>query len=251
MSINRNSFLEAFAQSSPALNLIFLNHTGAPAKLLANISAIEMLADKKSTQAFLDYAKTHPLTKGLTVTPHYRKTNVLVEFWDGSELNFRLMRNMVRKTLLCLQVDEIKKYASINEYGMFVPSIEHQFEYMILKSQFGKDNLPDRYVNFFATYDSATRAVIFKYLQTRFDLVFNTLEDLYSPKPNMLLTIMIGLRSERGNTLIRMFIRSVAITFHKFFGWLTHKEFHIAASPQHAPEFPTKEKKRSAGQALL
>ncbi|MDQ3050878.1 MAG: hypothetical protein M3Q95_08345 [Bacteroidota bacterium] len=251
MSINRNSFLEAFARSSPSLNLIFMNHAGAPATLLANISAIEILVDKKSTEAFIAYCKTHPLTKELTVSPQYRKTNILVEFLDGSELNFRLITNMVRKTMLCLKVNEIRKAANVNEFGMLVPSIEHHFEYMILKNQFGKDNLPDRYKNFFGTYDPASRAVIFKYLQSRFNLVFNTLEDLYTPKPNMLLTIMIGLRSERENTLIRMFFRSIEITFHKFFGWLTNKPIHIVATPQHAPEFPNKEKTQSAGQAML
>ena len=46
MNINRNSFLESFALTSPALKLIFMNHLGVPSKLLTDISTIELLADK-------------------------------------------------------------------------------------------------------------------------------------------------------------------------------------------------------------
>jgi hypothetical protein len=251
MNIDRNSFLETFAVNTPALNLVCMNHLEAPAKLLTDTSAIELLADKTASENFIRYCQSHPLVKDIVVIPQYRKKNILIEFQDGSEMNFRLISNIVHKTLLCLDVAAIRKSAYINEYGLLVPSREHHFEYIILKCQFGKDPLSERFKNFFGNFDFSSRAVIFKYMQTRFNLIFNTLEDLYTPKPNMLLAIMIGLRAEPENLLIKMFLRSLEQIFFNLFGWITKKPVLIKASPLYAPELPSPKKKKSAGQTIL
>jgi hypothetical protein len=250
MSLNRNTFIEAFAQSSPALNVIFLNHLGAPSKLLADVSTIEMLSDKNATTGFIEYCKSHPLVKDLIVSHNYRRTNILVEFLDGSEMNFCLLSNLVRKALLCLDTAAIRKSAHVNEFGMLVPGREYHFEYMTLRCQFDKDPLSDRYRNYFAGFDLSSRAVIFKYMQTRFNLIFNTLDDLYEPSPKMLLSMMIGLRAEKGNTLFKMFLRAIEFGVFNLLGWYTKKPFQIAVSDKHSPPLPAKEKKRSAGAVL-
>jgi len=250
MSINRNSFIEAFAPSTPGLNLIFLNHLGAPTKLLTDVPTIEMLSDKHAKIAFIEYCKSHPLVKDLVLSPQYRKTNILVQFLDGSEMNFSLITKMVRKTMLCLNIPAIRKSAFINEFGMLVPKKEYHFEYMVLKCQFSKDPLSDRYKNYFAGFEFNERAEIFKYMQTRFNLIFNTLEDLYKPKANMLLAIMIGLRGEKKNSLFQMFLRSFEVAYFRLFGSLIKREVYIKVTPKYNPELNSAENKRSAGHAM-
>src|SRR4030095_2630784 len=191
MNINRTDFLEAFARSTPSLNLICLNHSGSPTRLLTDISSITLLADKQGYKDFIEYCKKHQLVKEIIIYPHFRRSTAIVSFRDGSELNFTLLRQMVRKTFNCINVDEVRQKAFINEFGMLVPAPENHFEFMILNCQFSKYILADRYRNYFATFDFNTRALIFKYIQSRFSLVFNTLEDLYEPKPNILLSIVI------------------------------------------------------------
>jgi hypothetical protein len=88
-------------------------------------------------------------------------------------------------------------------------------------------------------------------MQTRFNLIFNTLEDLYTPKPNILLAIMIGLRAEPENLLFKMFFRSMEQIFFNLFGWITKKPVLINVSPLYAPELPSPKKKKSAGQTIL
>lgn len=251
MTIDRTTFLELLAQRSQALDLIFLNHIGPPSKLLSDISTIDLLSDKKSKNAFIEYCHSHPLVKGLVVSPQFKKTNILVEFQDGSELSFRLISNIVQKTLLCLDVKEIRKSAFVNEFGMLIPSKEYHFEYLILQSLFSKDPISERYKNYFSGFESSARAVIFKYIQIRYNLIFNTLEDLYAPKPNMTLAIIIGLRAEPENTLLKMFLRSIEQLFFNLFRRLFKKDVFIPSSPVHASGNLSSGKKRSAGQALL
>ncbi len=236
MSINRNSFIESFAQNSPSLNLIFLNHVGAPSKLLSDISTIELLADKDAINGFIKFCKAHSLVKQLVVTSHYRYKNILVEFLDGSELHFCLIINMIRKSFLCLKVNAIRKTATINTFGMLVPELKYHLEYMALKTQFNKDPLSDRYKNYFAGFDFNERAVVFKYIQTRYNLIFNTLEDLYNPKPKLFLAILIGLRSEKENTLFKMFVRGVEIALYRMLGYISKRETQILTSPSQYPK---------------
>ena len=251
MDLDRNVFLEDFAHNSAALNLIFLNHLGAPGKLLAQASTIELLADKFSTTAFIDYCRKHKLVKELVITQLYRTKNIVVKFKDESEIYFSLVSNMVRKTFLCLDVKAIRKSAFINEYGMLVPEKQYHFEYMALKCQFNKDPLPERYSNYFAGLDINSRTIIFKYIQTRYNLIFNKLEDLYNPKPNTLLTILIGLRAEKSNTLFRMFLRSIELVGYKGFGRFTKRGIHVSPSPVHELQLPASGKKKPAGHAIF
>jgi hypothetical protein len=250
MNIHRNSFFENFAPATPSLQLIFLNHLGAPAKLLNDISTIDLLAEKKSKAAFINYCKSHPLVKGMIITNQFRVTNILVEFLDGSEIRFSLLDNMVRRALLCLNPKAIQKESTTNDFGMLVPCKEHHFEYMTLKCQFNKDPLSERYNTFFATYEFHSRAAIFKFMQKRYNLIYNTLEDLYKPKPNYLLSIMIGLRGDKENTLFRMFIRTIGLALFNLFGFYTKRAIHIKPTPVKSSQ-PTSPKKSSAGQAIL
>jgi len=224
---------------------------GPPSKLLNDISSIDLLSDKKSKKDFINYCHAHPLVKGLTISPLFRKTNILVEFQDGSEMSFSLISNLVQKALLCLDVKGIRKSAFVNEFGMLIPAKEFHFEYLILKSLISKDPISERYRNYFSGYESTSRTVIFKYIQTRYNLVFNTLEDLYAPKPNMALAIIIGLRAEPENTLLKMFIRSIELIIFNLLRRLSKKEEFIPSSPVHASGNQSSGKKRSAGQAML
>ena len=251
MSINRNDFLESFARSTSSLNLICLNHSGIPTRLLTDITSISLLADKKAVDDFINYCKDHPLVKEIIIYPHYRRATAIVSFNDGSELNFTLLRQMIRKTLVCLDLKEVRSKAFVNEFGMLAPAHEHHYEFMILNCQFSKYVLADRYRNYFATFDLSTRATIFKYIQSRYSMVFNTLEDLYEPKPNTLLTIMIGLRATSKNTLLRMFLRSIEQLLFNIFGMITKRPSRISAESRRHPEAPSTTKKRTAGQAIL
>jgi len=250
MNINRTDFLEAFARSTPALNLICLNHSGSPTKLLTDISSITLLVDKRGYADFVDYCKKNPLVREIVIHPHYRRATAIISFRDGSELNFTLLRHMVRKTINCLDIEDIRQNAFTNEFGMLVPAAEHHYEFMILNCQFSKYVLADRYRNYFAGFDFNTRATIFKYIQTRFNLIFNTLEDLYEPKPNMLLSIVIGLRADRKNSLLRMFLRSIEQLLFNIFGLITKRTIRIESKRRNSPEHSSSNQQRAAGQSL-
>ncbi len=223
MPFYRTEFIHSFARATPSLNLIFLNHSGGPDKLLTDISTIDLLADKNSRSAFITYCETHPLVKRLREYPEYRRSKFVVELNDGSEMNFTLVMSMIRKTLLCLNVNEIHRDATTDNYGMLCASHKHHFDYLILKYQFATLPVPDRYQNHFKNFDFVNRAVIFKYMQERYDLIFNTLEDLYPPVRKTVFTLMVGLRSESKNTLVRMFFRSMAFALFKIFSFITSR----------------------------
>ena len=223
MPFDRSEFIHSFSGATPSLNLVFLNHSGGPDKLLTDISSIDLLADKNSRAAFITYCETHPLVKRVREYPEYLRSKFVVELNDGSEMNFTLVRAMIRKTLLCLKVNEIRRDAAIDNYGMLCASNKHHFDYLTLKYQFAMQPIPDRYRNHFKNFDFVQRGDIFKYMQNRYDLIYNTLEDLYTPTRKTVLTLMVGLRSEPKNTLIRMFFRSAAIGLFAVFSFLTRR----------------------------
>jgi len=251
MNTNRNGFLESFAQSTPLLRVIFLNHSGAPEKLLSDFSTIDLLADKKSTAEFITYCESHPLVTELRILPQYRKTEITVEFQDRSELRFILVRSMVRKALTCLPLQEIRKEAFVNEYNMLVATHHHHFEYLMLNCQFAGMPFVDRYRNYFSTFDFEKRTQVFRYIQPRYDFVINNLDELYQPKSGTLLNIMVGLRKEKSNTLFRMLLRLIEYGFFNLFGFITKQVFHVKPSGGKSIHTPGQSSNKTAGQVVL
>lgn len=251
MNTNRNGFLESFAQSTPLLQVIFLNHSGAPGKLLNDISTIDLLSDKKSTAEFITYCESHPLVKELRILPQYRKTEITVEFQDRSELRFILVRSMVRKALSCLPLQDIRKQSFVNEYNMLVAAHHHHFEYLMLNCQFASMPFADRYRNYFSTFDFEKRTQVFRYIQPRYDFVINNLDELYQPKSGTVLKIMVGLRKEKSNTLFRMLMRLIEYAFFNMFGFITKKIRHVKPSGGKSIHTPGQSRNKTAGQVVL
>ncbi|MBL0340760.1 MAG: hypothetical protein IPP71_07490 [Bacteroidetes bacterium] len=251
MTSHRINFLEAFAKSTPALNLIFLNHSGAPSKLLNDITSIDLLADKKATSDFVAFCETHPLVIEIHIHPMFGKTEVVVELVDRSEIKFHLIRSMVRKALYCLPVSSIRKDAFVNEFHMLVASHAHHFEYLFLNCQFAGMPLPDRYKNYYSGFDFASRTSIFRYIQPRYDLVINNLDDLYQPKAGIVLSIMVALRKEKENSLFKMMLRTLEYGFFNLFGFITKKVSHLHPSKSGSTEISGQRNNRTAGQVVL
>jgi hypothetical protein len=251
MNTHRNGFLESFAQSSALLKLIFLNHSGAPSKLLSDISSIDLLADKKSTSDFISYCESHPLVNEIRIVPQYKKTEIILEFKDNSELRFCLIRKMIRKALSCLTIEKIRKEGYVNEFNMLVASHHHHYEYILLVCQFAGMPFPDRYRNYFSAFNFENRTQIFRYIQPRYDLVINNLEELYQPKSNTVLHIMVGLRKEKYNSLFRMFLRLIEYGLFNLTSFLLKKTIHVSPSGGQSSVVPNQNRNKTAGQAIL
>jgi hypothetical protein len=209
MPLYRKPFLESLSTESKSLQIVFINHCGSPDSLLVDLISIDLLASRNATEKFKNFCLAHPLVKEITLTPQYRRTSILVTYVDGSQLNFRLLRNMTHKSLKCLPFNEILAGARTNEHNMLVPSHAHHFEYIFLKYQFQGTEFPDKFKKYFSSLDKSSRQEIFGYIQPRFNLVFNTIEDLYKPKGSVQLKVLIGLRRFPFNSLFRMFFRGM------------------------------------------
>ena len=150
----------------------------------------------------------------------------------------KMIRNMVKKSLICLPVSDIISKSLLNDYGMLVPSHYHHYEYILLKYQFVGLEFPDRYQKYFSAMDFKTRTEIFRYIQPKYNLVLNIIEDLYKPKATTRLKLMIGLRKLRGNSLVKMFFRAFEFMILTILRWIYRGE-HILNPDQINPHKKT------------
>ncbi len=204
---HRNLFLDSFIKSSSDLEVIFLNHSGSPEKLLTDIQSIDLLAEKEYSVRTIDHIKTHPLVAKVRVVPQYRYSDVWVEFKDHTALRFRLIRTLIRRGLRFLTPAEIRATKTINNFGMPIPSEGIHFEYLILTAQFNKIHLADRYRNHFNSLEFKNRSEIFGHIHQRLSLVIHKLDDLYEYSSSMLFRITVALRKRKGNSLLRLVFR--------------------------------------------
>ncbi|MFZ9942006.1 MAG: hypothetical protein ACO3O0_00200 [Bacteroidia bacterium] len=209
--LQRNELIDLIVSNSKRIQCIILNPCGAPSKLQVDLSTIDLLVDKKGEEDFLVFCRSNKNVKEVLVYPRFGRKKVSVKMTDGSEVSLKLIRQMVRKTLCTLPVDQIFDSCEENMFGMLVPSVEHQFEYIMMKSHFSKSEFPDKYQKYFSSMDPAVRSKVFRYLQLKYNFVFNVIEDLYRPKNSVMLKITTGLRALPENSLGRIFFRSLKL----------------------------------------
>ncbi|MFM7901436.1 MAG: hypothetical protein ACKPAD_05560, partial [Bacteroidota bacterium] len=171
------------------------------------------MVDAEGEVDFLEFCRSNKFVKEIVIDRRFKRKKVSVKMLDGSEVSLKLIRDMVMKTLSTLPVNDIFESCNENQYGIMVPSIEHQFEYILMKSQFSKTAFPDKYQKYFSAMDPAIRSTIFRYMQLKYNFVFNVIEDLYKPKNSLLFKITIGLRALPENSLGRMMWRGVQLFF--------------------------------------
>jgi hypothetical protein len=248
MNSNRGIFLETFAKATPQLKTIFLNHSGNPTRLLTDTPRIIMLADPEALDNFIDYCRTHKLVKKNQIIRGFRHTESWLTFEDGSEMRFLFLRNVLWKMLVCLPVNDIRKEAIVNDFGMLVPQPKHHFEYLFLSHQFTGSNVPDKFKSVFKEYDFESRTDIFRYIQPKYDLVFNTLDDLFTPSTAVLIKIMLGLRKSKPNSLFRIFFRTLGFLFFNITGIIIGKQKTIL--PSLSPQTESDQPRTAGGLAL-
>jgi len=204
ISLGRNILIDALVKNSQRINCVFLNHCGSPAKLHSDISTIDLLVDKDGYHDFLSFCRSHDAVKEVLLFPRFKRTKVLVKLKDGSELSLKLIRNMIHNGLSTLPIDEIWQECHTNSDGLLVPAEHHHYEYVMMKCQFSGVAFQDKYQKYFSSMDAANRSNVFRYLQFKYNFVFNTIEDLYKPKGSLLLRITVGLRALDENSLGRL-----------------------------------------------
>jgi hypothetical protein len=208
-TLQRNELIDAIVSNSRRIPCVFLNPAGSPTKLHSDLSTIDLLVDKNGEEKFLDFCRSHDNVKEVVIYPRFRRKKVSIKMVDGSEVRLKLIRNMVLRALCTLPVDEILETCREDHHGMLVPTIEHQFEYNMMKGQFSYTEMPDKYQKYFSAMEPSVRSSIFKYLQTKYNFVFNTIEDLYRPKSSLLFKITVGLRALPENSISLLIIRGI------------------------------------------
>ncbi len=242
MSLQRQPFLESLAKASAQLGVVFLNHTGTPVSLLSDLSSIDMLCASKTRKDFIAFCQSHPLVCNLVITKRFHHSSILITYLDGSQLNFNLVHNLIRKSMKCIPVKEFTSNAKINNHDMLVLPEQHHFEYIFLKYQTSGSDFPDKFQKYFTALEPLQRRAVFQHLQAKYNLVFNTIEDVYKPKSSVRLKITIGLRKQKENSLLKMFARSLALISFSVTGLFIKRELSIEAitSPGHKKSFRRK-----------
>lgn len=211
--LQRNELIEAIVSNSNRLQCVILNPCGPASKLQTDQSTIDLLVDELGEEDFLAFCRSNKFVKEIVINRRFKRKKVSIKMLDGSEVSLKLIRDMVLKTLSTLPVDDVFNSSNENQYGIMVPSVEHQFEYILMKSQFSKAAFPDKYQKYFSAMDPAVRSSIFRYMQLKYNFVFNVIEDLYKPKNSLLYKITIGLRALPENSIGRMLWRGMQLFF--------------------------------------
>lgn len=246
MPLCRNLFVEVLAKESAKLKVVFLNHTGNPDILQTDLSSVDLLIDKPTVASFVNFCKRHPMVKQFILDKQLHQSSLHFTFEDGSELKMNLIHNKQKNGLLLLQTPAILAAAVLTPTSFLSPSFEHHYEYILLQCQLEGIPVPERYRKYFSSMDGEKRVRIFSYLQKKYNLIFNSIDELFSPDENTRLQLIIGLRKLKANTLLKVFFRSLRTLLFSLTGGFRKSKIILCSSLTDKKHFPANERENRA-----
>jgi len=177
---NRQEFLNGFFKSISNCNYALLKFIYGSIDAIPETSDIDLLIKSEDINRIIDRIREG---SNIEWVHFYKKsfvTFVNISFKDGSYLEIDLIHRFDRKGIIYLDAKEILNHTEETSEGIFITSIKHMFEYVVLFYIINGANIPDRYVQYFASLSVETRREIFGYICFKYKLHLNVLDELFS-----------------------------------------------------------------------
>lgn len=124
---------------------------------LSELSDVDLCIDKKNTDQFISYVKSHPLVKHLRITRKSFMTILQISLGDGGTLSVDLIHKLKRKSLFLTETKTIIENAVLNYYQVKTPIAIDHGRYIGLFYKANNAPIPEKYQMLFESLKSSDK----------------------------------------------------------------------------------------------
>ncbi len=206
---NRQEFLHNFFSAASEFHYAMLKFTYKSIDEIPETSDIDLLIKQKDRKNFIQIIRNGRNIEWVHLYKKSFVTFVNISFKDGTYLEVDLIHRFDRKGVIYLDAKDILKHSKETAEGVSVSSIKHMFEYVILFNLINGANTPDRYVQYFSSFNVEERREIFGYICHKYKLTLNILDELFSHTGKDSKKIVESIKLQPGNRNFFRFLNTL------------------------------------------
>lgn len=177
---NRNHFIRNFFIFLADKDYALLKYIEDDLSSIGATSDIDIAISKNNSALVLDFVKNQESVRTYNVYSSSFMKMVYISFKDNSFLELDLINNFIRKDICYLDIKELLRNQTNNHEQLKVPSLKYSFLYILLFYILNKANVEKKYQDFFNKLPKKEQNNITNFINQRFNLQFDNLEQLYT-----------------------------------------------------------------------
>ncbi len=196
----RNIFIEYFVNELNQLDYLLLKFTEGHLHHIGEYSDLDFLIDKSSIPFIANLIKKFDSAVIIEELHLESMSQYFIHFQDGGFLQIDCLFHLVRKNLIYLSNDYLKKNTRFIN-GVKTYSVICLFEHLVLFHQLNNDGLPQKYIHYFQTLPDITILEIISFFKQKYQYDINSLTDLQAHDTLLKKAIVKYLKNQSFNTI--------------------------------------------------
>ncbi|MEM1321645.1 MAG: hypothetical protein AAGG75_15415 [Bacteroidota bacterium] len=189
--------------------------TGSPR--LNSIAHYDLLIQPDDLNPVLQQLNAFEEITGLSLTARFSHSQALINFKKGDLLKINFTHRFLYKSLIYLDATEVMACNTFNPFkGYFQPSIEHLFEFAILRHYLRFEGWNEELLAFFRDFHVLIKEDLIDSFNSRYGTFFRDLESIADFDAEARNSIMQRLKALPAN----QFLNSINVRWHNFMGFV-------------------------------
>lgn len=145
---------------------------------LSNQEEYDFLINKERLMATVEQFKNIPTISSLQLSTSFRESLAAFSLQDGKEIIVHFVHKLMHKALSLINEEEMLTRRVCNAKGVYVPSVEHHFTYVVLKNLLDQRGLTKREFDYFNEFHILIQEDLLEYFNNTYGTTFASLYEL-------------------------------------------------------------------------
>ncbi len=157
-----------------------------------------------------------PGLKHIQLSASFLESQASIMLENGKALVIRFVHKMMFKTLRLLQEEEVLRSRVKNERGVYIPSVENHFSYLLLSRLLNRSGLSKREFDYFSDFHVLVQEDLLEYFNARYGTTYSSFYQLTDYSEDQRQSVIRYLKRSPANR----FFDKVNIRWHSFLGYV-------------------------------
>ncbi len=176
----------------------------------------QILLRKEDLGTIVEDLQKYAELSNIQVFTTFRVSKAFLEFPNNLKVEIEFVHKLVHKSLAYLDEEELLGRRVIAENGLSIPSIEHIFEYTILKNFLTNQSLTKEEFEYFEDFHVLVKEDLLEYFNMKYGTNFSNFYQLTDYDSAQRQNIVKNLKTAPTNR----FLRKVNVRWHYFLGYM-------------------------------
>ena len=138
-----------------------------------NDFAYQILLKKEDLGEIIKELQNYTDLSNIQVFTTFRISNAIIELKDNTRVAIEFVHKLVHKSLAYLDEEDLLEHSVMNDQRMSIPSIEHLFEYTILKNFLNNQSLTRKEFEYFEDFHVLVKEDLLEYFNMKYGTTFS------------------------------------------------------------------------------